>query len=340
MRTFPIRVLLVDDYGPWRRFVRSIVQAELGLEVIDEASDGLEAVQKADQLQPDLILLDIGLPKLSGIEAARRIRLRSPQSIILFFSENHSSDIVEEALRRGGLGYVLKSDGARELLPAVEAVLEGKQFVSASVSVNLNQTTDEDTADHVPRKNVVTLSPHNTLAVGHHEVLFYSDDQRLVEGVTQFIGSALKGGNAAIVVATDSHRDSLFRGLQTYGLDVGACIEQGRYIALDAAHTLSTFLVNGVLDSLRFVESFDNLILRVGHAAKSEHPRVAIFGEGADLLWKGGNAEAAIQDEKLCNKLTERYHVDILCAYSQVQVQSDDEVFQRICAEHSAVYSP
>jgi len=125
-----VRVVVVDDFEPFRRFLSSELQSRPELQVIAEVSDGLEAVQRAEELQPDLILLDIGLPKLNGIEAARRIRERAPKSMILFVSENRSPDIVEEALRTGADGYVLKSDAGREILPAVEAVLQGKQFVS------------------------------------------------------------------------------------------------------------------------------------------------------------------------------------------------------------------
>ena len=109
------RILVVDDYEPWRRFVSTTLQKQPTLQVIGEAVYGLEAVQKAQQLQPDLILLDIGLPTLNGIEAARRIRELSPKSKILFVSENRSWDIVEEALRTGAGGYVVKSDAAGEL---------------------------------------------------------------------------------------------------------------------------------------------------------------------------------------------------------------------------------
>ena len=129
----PIRVFVVDDYEPFRRFVASTLEQQPELETIGEASDGLEAVQRAEELQPDLILLDIGLPTLNGIEAARRIRQFSPQCKILFLSENRSLDIIEEALQTGTGGYVVKSDAGSELLPAVEAVLQSKQFVSSSL---------------------------------------------------------------------------------------------------------------------------------------------------------------------------------------------------------------
>jgi CheY-like chemotaxis protein len=99
-------------------------------QIIGEASDGLEAIQKAEELQPDLILLDIGLPKLNGIEAAKRIRIVAPHTKILIVSQESDSDVVGEALQLGAMGYVLRSNAGSELLPAIEAVLGGKQFVS------------------------------------------------------------------------------------------------------------------------------------------------------------------------------------------------------------------
>jgi DNA-binding NarL/FixJ family response regulator len=141
------RILVVDDYEPWRRLVQTTLQKQPELEVVGNVSDGLEAVQQAERLQPDIILLDIGLPTLNGIEAARRIQVVSPTSKILFVSENRSPDIAEEALSTGAGGYVVKSDAGSELLPAVKAVLEGKRFISASlaghflVATTLTQTT-------------------------------------------------------------------------------------------------------------------------------------------------------------------------------------------------------
>ena len=124
-----IRVLVVEDFEPFRRFVASILQKQPKLQIICQVSDGLEAVQKVEELQPDLVLLDIGLPMLNGIEAARRIRKLSPKSKILFVSQETSTDVVQGALATGARGYVLKTDAGSELLAAVDAVLRGEQFV-------------------------------------------------------------------------------------------------------------------------------------------------------------------------------------------------------------------
>src|SRR5215472_1352871 len=139
----PIRVLVVDDFEPWHDFVSTTLQKKPELHIVGHTFDGLEAVQQAQQFQPDLILLDIGLPGLNGIEAARQIRQVSPASQLLFVSENPSTDIAEEALSTGADGYVVKSDAASELLPAVRAVLRGERFVSATLSLQGLVTSDK-----------------------------------------------------------------------------------------------------------------------------------------------------------------------------------------------------
>jgi DNA-binding NarL/FixJ family response regulator len=127
------RVLVVDDYEPFRRFVCSTLGTRPELQIVGEASDGLEAIQKAEELQPDLIVLDIGLPTLNGIADARRIRKLSPQSKIIFLSQESSADVVQEALSLGALGYVVKTHAGSELLAAVEAVRQGRQFVGSGL---------------------------------------------------------------------------------------------------------------------------------------------------------------------------------------------------------------
>ena len=111
-------------------FACSALKEQPQLQVIGEASDGLEAVRQAQELQPDLILMDIGLPKLNGIEAAFRIHQIHPNAKILFASQNEDADVVRAALNNGAHGYVLKADAKNELLAAVEEVIRGGRFVS------------------------------------------------------------------------------------------------------------------------------------------------------------------------------------------------------------------
>jgi DNA-binding NarL/FixJ family response regulator len=129
-RACPVRVLVVEDFTPFRQFILSTLAKMRGVEVVAEVSDGLEAVQKAVELQPDLILLDIGLPTLNGFEAARQIRKLVPESKIIFLSQESSADVVQDALSIGAWGYVVKTKAGTGLLAAVEAVMSGKRFVS------------------------------------------------------------------------------------------------------------------------------------------------------------------------------------------------------------------
>lgn len=129
-----VRILIVDDFDPWRGFVVEHLNNHPHFRVLGCASDGLEGVHKAEELQPDLILLDISLPKLNGLELARKVRKLVPKARILFLSSNADPDVVRAAFCAGGAGYVLKADAGGALLDGMEAVLLGKQFVSSSLS--------------------------------------------------------------------------------------------------------------------------------------------------------------------------------------------------------------
>jgi DNA-binding NarL/FixJ family response regulator len=117
-----VEVLIVDDYKPWQDFICSLVKEVQGFRLVGTASDGLEAVQKANDLQPDLILLDVGLPGINGIAAAAQIRQCSPKSRILFVSENCDVDVVAAAMETGAVGYMPKTNAANELVPLLNAL--------------------------------------------------------------------------------------------------------------------------------------------------------------------------------------------------------------------------
>jgi DNA-binding NarL/FixJ family response regulator len=224
-----VRVLVVDDYQPWLRFIRSTLQRAREFQVIGEASDGADAVEKAAQLQPDLILLDIGLPTLNGIEAARRIREHRPDTTILFVSEQRSQDVVGEAMSTGS-GYVLKSCAARELFPAIKTVIEGGRFVSSCLyGQNLTDSKGE-----------LAQSAAKTVE-NRHEVNCYPDQSTFVDSFARFLGKALENGSAIVVLASKSHRVGILQRLKSEGVNVAATIEQDRYFPLDTpdgSHTV------------------------------------------------------------------------------------------------------
>jgi DNA-binding NarL/FixJ family response regulator len=124
----------VDDYAPWMNFVSVALETTPQFQVVGQARDGLTALQKVVELNPDLVVLDIGLPDISGIRVAQQIRDMAPNIRILFLSENTAPNIVRAALCTGAQGYVVKSSAARELLPALDALLLDCYFVSAAAN--------------------------------------------------------------------------------------------------------------------------------------------------------------------------------------------------------------
>ena len=214
-------------------------------------------------------------------------------------------------------------------------MLQGQPFLSSSVN-------GHEDGRHLGNRPSPTTAPPirqpGDVIPGRHEVVFYSDDRQLIGKLTEFVGVALSAGNAAVVVATGPHQQDLLQSLQANQVDIAAAIEQGRYIAMDAADAVAACMVNGIFDAACFLKCFSNLIAKAAKAVEGKHGHVVVFGEGVDLLMKQGYFEAAMEDEKLGTQLCKSYGVDILCAYSLQEIQANEQVFHQICAEHSAVY--
>jgi CheY-like chemotaxis protein len=337
---------VVDDFAPWRNYLVAKLAENPALQVVGCASDGPEAMLKAAELHPDLILMDVNLPELSGIQAAARIRGLSPESKILFISQNLDFDVALAALDAGGFGYVVKSDVENELLTAVEAVMSGERFVSALLASHDFVGVLGPWAPIHPRtEESVELSAPPLIrnkTIGHsHEVAFYGDDESFLIRCSRFIGAALADGDAAIAILTPSHHNRLHKKLESDGCDVAEARKQGRYLAMGPADLLSIFLVNGQPDAARFLKAGGDLIATALKAATRKHPRVAVCGECPAVLHAEGKAEAAVEMERLWNELASMYNVDSLCGYPIERFHGEEQgpIFQRICAEHSAVYS-
>jgi DNA-binding NarL/FixJ family response regulator len=123
-----VRILIVDDYEPWRRYVRSVLASDPDLEILGESADGLDAIKQSEELQPGLVLLDIQLPSINGLEVARQIGVVSPETKVLFLSSTQSVEVMREALKFGA-GFVMKTDAECDLLAIVQAICRNQPFV-------------------------------------------------------------------------------------------------------------------------------------------------------------------------------------------------------------------
>jgi len=302
------RILIVEDHDLWRRLICTSLAGRAETETF-EVSDGPAAIEEAARLQPAVILLDLRLPGLGGLDVARQLPRLAPRSKVLFASHEVDPDVIHHTLRLGA-GYLHKLRCDADLRGAIEAVLEGRRFVSS-----------------------VLASPHHR----HHEVLFYGDAGLVIDEFSRFAGARIRAGHAAIVLATASHREGIVRTLRGAAIDIDEAIERGRCLLLDAAATLETVMVDGVPDCVRFLEGLRRLIDAASSATNVEHPRVAICGECVGLLCSKGDLESAVALEQAGHDLVTASEVDILCAYPQPRWANDDRTFGRVCRQHSAV---
>ena len=172
-----------------------------------------------------------------------------------------------------------------------------------------------------------------------HVVQFYTEDAALLGAISRFIGTALAAGDAAVVIATKTHRDGLFQRLKERGFDVASSIRQRRLIAVDAAETLSRFMRDGWPDAACFASVIGGFFDQIGAVTGTQELRVVAFGEMVALLWAEGKHEAALRLEELWNDLAHAHSFSLHCAYPITNFNQDEDAdpFLKICAAHSAV---
>jgi DNA-binding NarL/FixJ family response regulator len=310
------RVLVVEDHQPFRRAICELLQERPDVRIVGEAGDGLEAVRQAEALRPDVVMLDISLPKMNGLEVARRIREVVPDARLLFVTVESSLEVVEQAFRNGAHGYVYKPRVQRDVLPVFDAIIRGGQFVSGGLE---------------------RIDRGDSLAAHRHELVFCSSDTVLLDAFGRFIGTHLLGGDVVIVVMTDAHHQSLRHRLRARHPDLARAIREERYVAISIDRLLETMMVDNWPDPTRFERAAEELVAEAAPRATSRRGRVAACGEGAPTLWVRGHAEAAIELERLWDGFAASRQMDLLCVYPLAARDSDARAVRRLCAEHTSV---
>lgn len=198
------RILIVDDHAVVRRGVRALLEMQKGWEVVGEAQTGREGVDLARRLRPDIVVLDVSLPELNGLDAARQIRRESPQSEILVLTMHHSEELARDVLQAGARGYVLKSDADENLIAAVESLRRHKPFLTSNV-------TEFVLDDYLRRADVSAAEmPHSALTPREREII-----QLLAEGKTNKEVAAALGVSVKTI---ESHRANIMRKLHFQSL--------------------------------------------------------------------------------------------------------------------------
>ena len=314
--TSRLKVLVVEDHEPFRRLFCELLRERADLLIVGEAADGLDAIRQAEALRPDVVMLDIGLPRLSGIEVAGRLRAKVPDAKLMFVTNESSLEVVEQAFRRGAHGYVYKPRVQRDILPVLEAIIRGGRFVSGGLE---------------------RIAQGDSLASHRHDVVFCSSDAVLIGAFSRFIDGELRKGNAVVAVVTAAHERHLQSSLEASHVDVALAIRQQRYLPVNVSELLAKATVNGCPDPLRYLDAAGELLADVARRATDRHARVAGCGEGTSIWWSHGHVEAAIQLEHLWDEIAMSHQMDILCAYQLAARDESVPTVRRLCAEHTAV---
>lgn len=278
-------------------------------DVVGLATDGAQAVEKAGQVNPDVIVMDVQMPGLDGFQAARRLRRGGSSAPVVFLSMHAGDDVVSEAFRCGGLGYVLKQRVGRDLLCALDQALLGRSFLPS-------------------------LGPLAPIDGGSHVMQVYDGVEPFADGAATLFDHALRRGDATCVIATRGVRESLRDRLRARGWNVDGSPGHRRYLAIDAGDALKRFMRNGLPDPDRLAEIARELD-EYRRAESGAASRLTVFGNMVVALSADGNTPAMIALESLWNTLTRDLPFLTVCGYASSCFHDGvPGLWAAACAEH------
>jgi len=308
-----LRILIVDDHEVVRRAVRSLLSARAEWSVCGEAEDGLEAIEKAKRLQPDIVLMDITMPRMDGVQATKAIRQEVPEAEVILISQNDPSVGGAQAADADARDFVSKIDLSRDLLSTIERVAgERKQKIGGRVNQDI--------------QNEPWCGLLDAAAPRDHIVQLYQDEKFLSRAVCRFAVSAINHGEGVILVPTSAHWNALRPRLEAEGVDVKAAQSCGQLTVIDADQLLPNVMRNSMPDAPLFLGLAGETIARA--RGGDRFTKVRWWGEMVNVLWERGDVAASMGLEDLFHKLAHDRDIAIFCSF--LMDNFDGEVHARM----------
>ncbi|HEX3738089.1 MAG TPA: response regulator [Terriglobales bacterium] len=340
-----VEILIADDREPFRRMVRSLVESQPDYHICGEAGDGVEAIERVRQLRPDIVLMDINMPRMNGLEATRVIRSEAPECNVIIVTQNDVTVAREQARSANAKGFVTKSDLARDLLPTIEKFRSAKpeaheaNIAHKAESSNGRVAVENNSSLHQTKSAADHAEPWcgllNSAAARDHIVQLYQDQQFLNRAVCRFAAAAITNGEGVILVPTVAHWDAFRPRLEREGVDVKAAEKRGQLTVVDADNLLPTFMRDGMPDSPVFLGLAQNVI---SHArGNGRYPKVRWWGEMVNLLWERGDVAASMQLEDQFDQLAHEQDIAIFCSFLMDNFDGDvhARMLPRLSENHS-----
>ena len=319
-----MRILIVDDSELMRRGIRSLLGKRTDWLVCGEAKDGLEATEKARELRPDVVLMDLSMPRMGGAEAIRILRAEFPDTAVIIVSQNDPDVLRRHAAELGAYGYIAKGDLTRDLVDMVERVGGNDRSLPDSFYLSRSVRAVEDGRGASADRKVAggervqkgLAEAWSSVLTGagprDHIVQLYQDQQFLNRAVCRFAAAAIANGEGVILIPTIAHWDA-FKSRLKDEVDVKAAEDRGQLTIVNADEFLPAFLRDGMPDSPVFLALAANVVSRA--RGEGRYPKVRCWGEMVSLLWERGDIAASMNLEDLFDQLAQQQNMAVFCSF-------------------------